>query len=68
MLIAGNWKMYKGVAETAEFCTALRETDLGDVDAVVCPAYTSLSTAATTSARVLSLSWSSFRAPKVTSA
>src|SRR6266536_694459 len=28
MLIAGNWKMYKGPAETAAFCTALRELDL----------------------------------------
>jgi triosephosphate isomerase len=45
MLIAGNWKMYKGVAETAEFCRALREADLGDVDVVVCPSYTSLATA-----------------------
>ena len=25
MLIAGNWKMYKGPAEAAEFCRALRE-------------------------------------------
>ena len=24
MLIAGNWKMYKGPAETAEFCVALK--------------------------------------------
>jgi triosephosphate isomerase len=45
MLIAGNWKMFKGVAETAEFCSALRDADLGEVDAVVCPAYTSLATA-----------------------
>jgi triosephosphate isomerase len=45
LLIAGNWKMFKGVAETAEFCSALRDADLGDVDAVVCPAYTSLATA-----------------------
>ena len=45
MLIAGNWKMFKGVAETAAFCRALREADLGDVDVVVCPPYTSLATA-----------------------
>jgi triosephosphate isomerase len=45
MLIAGNWKMYKGAAETAEFCSALREADLGDVDVVVCPPYTALATA-----------------------
>src|SRR6266566_2429092 len=45
MLIAGNWKMFKGVAETAQFCRELRDLDLGDVDVVVCPSYTSLSTA-----------------------
>ena len=43
MLIAGNWKMSKGPAETAEFCRALREPpDLGGVDVVVCPPYVSL--------------------------
>jgi triosephosphate isomerase len=43
MLIAGNWKMYKGPAEAGEFCRALRETDLpDDVDVVVCPPYVSL--------------------------
>src|SRR4051794_2479000 len=45
MLIAGNWKMFKGLAETADFCRHLREADLGDVDVVVCPPYTSLGTA-----------------------
>ena len=45
MLIAGNWKMFKGVAETAAFCRDLREADLGDVDTVVCPPYTALATA-----------------------
>jgi triosephosphate isomerase len=45
MLIAGNWKMFKGPAETAAFCAALREADLGDVDVVVCPPYVSLSAA-----------------------
>jgi triosephosphate isomerase (TIM) len=41
-LIAGNWKMYKGPADTAEFCLALREQDLTGVDVVVCPPYVSL--------------------------
>ena len=45
MLIAGNWKMFKGVAETAEYCRALRDADLGDVDVVVCPPFTALATA-----------------------
>jgi triosephosphate isomerase len=46
MLIAGNWKMYKGPAETAEFCSALRERQLPPaVDAVVCPPYVSLAVA-----------------------
>ena len=44
MLIAGNWKMYKGASETAEFCAALRdrEEELEGTDVVVCPPYTSL--------------------------
>jgi triosephosphate isomerase len=41
-LIAGNWKMYKGPAEAAEFCLRLREQDLTGVDVVVCPPYVSL--------------------------
>jgi triosephosphate isomerase (TIM) len=45
MLIAGNWKMYKGPSEAAEFCRALRERDLGGVDVVVCPPYVSLAAA-----------------------
>jgi triosephosphate isomerase (TIM) len=44
-LIAGNWKMYKGPAEAAEFCLGLREQDLGGVDVVVCPPYVSLAVA-----------------------
>ncbi|HLB17840.1 MAG TPA: triose-phosphate isomerase [Gaiellaceae bacterium] len=44
-LIAGNWKMYKGSAETAEFCLGLREEDLEGVDAVVCPPFVSLAVA-----------------------
>ena len=44
MLIAGNWKMFKGASETAEFCAALRdrEDELDGVDVVVCPPNTSL--------------------------
>ncbi|MFL5970712.1 MAG: triose-phosphate isomerase [Gaiellaceae bacterium] len=45
MLIAGNWKMYKTPAETAEFCLALREQELAGVDVVVCPPYVSLAVA-----------------------
>ncbi len=45
MLIAGNWKMYKGPAETAEFCRELKHRDLGGVDVVVCPPYVSLAAA-----------------------
>jgi len=42
VLIAGNWKMYKGQAETAEFCLGLREAELDGVDVVVCPPFVSL--------------------------
>ena len=43
MLIAGNWKMYKGPGETGAFCRALRQSDLRpDVDVVVCPTFVSL--------------------------
>lgn len=42
MLIAGNWKMFKGPAEAGAFCRALRDTDLGNVDVMVCPPYVSL--------------------------
>jgi len=45
-LIAGNWKMYKGPAEAAEFCRALREAELpAAVDVVVCPPFVSLEAA-----------------------
>jgi len=37
--------MYKGAAATAEYCRSLAAADLGDVDVVVCPPYTSLETA-----------------------
>ena len=43
MLIAGNWKLFKGPAEAGAFCRALRDADLpSDVDVVVCPPYVSL--------------------------
>jgi triosephosphate isomerase len=46
MLVAGNWKMFKGPAETADFCVALRERDLPpSVDVVVCPPFVSLAVA-----------------------
>jgi triosephosphate isomerase len=45
ILIAGNWKMFKGPAETAEFCLRLRDADLGDAQAVVCPPFVSLAVA-----------------------
>jgi triosephosphate isomerase (TIM) len=47
MLIAGNWKMYKGPAETAEFCVELkrRADDFAGVDVAVCPPFTSLAVA-----------------------
>jgi triosephosphate isomerase (TIM) len=44
-LIAGNWKMFKGPAEAAEFCLALRAADLGDAQVVVCPPFVSLAVA-----------------------
>jgi triosephosphate isomerase len=45
VLIAGNWKMYKSAAETAEFCLGLREQNLNGVDLVVCPPFVSLAVA-----------------------
>jgi triosephosphate isomerase len=47
VLIAGNWKMYKGPAETAEFCIELKRRldDLEGVDVAVCPPFTSLAVA-----------------------
>ena len=47
MLIAGNWKMYKGPSETAEFCVDLKRlvADLEGVDVAVCPPFTSLAVA-----------------------
>ncbi len=40
MLIAGNWKMYKGLRETREFCTAFSPP--AGVEAVLCPPFASL--------------------------
>jgi triosephosphate isomerase len=50
MLIAGNWKMHKGRAETAAFCTALRTSvaRLRGAEFAVCPPYTSLDEAVRT--------------------
>jgi len=46
VLVAGNWKLFKGPAETAAFCEELRRTELpADVDVVVCPPFVSLATA-----------------------
>src|SRR6476469_5841434 len=46
-VIAANWKMHKTVAETGAFLDAFlpRATELGAVELVVCPAYTSLAAA-----------------------
>jgi triosephosphate isomerase (TIM) len=47
VLIAGNWKMCKGPAETAEFCVELKrhEADFEGIDVAVCPPFTSLAVA-----------------------
>jgi triosephosphate isomerase len=47
VLIAGNWKMYKGQAETAEFCIELKRSlaDVEAVDVAVCPPFPSLAVA-----------------------
>ena len=42
-LIAGNWKMFKGPAETAAFCAAFAPPD--GVEAVLCPPFVSLAAA-----------------------
>jgi len=42
VLIAGNWKMFKGPAEASAYCRVLREADLGGCAVVVCPPYVSL--------------------------
>jgi triosephosphate isomerase (TIM) len=43
VLIAGNWKMYKGPGETREFCAAFAPPT--GVDAVLCPPFGSLGAA-----------------------
>jgi triosephosphate isomerase len=43
VLIAGNWKMYKGPAATREFCAAFAPPD--GVDTVICPPFVSLAAA-----------------------
>ena len=49
MLIAGNWKMFKGPDEAASFCRALREQELPEgVDVAVCPPAVSLQAAVQT--------------------
>jgi triosephosphate isomerase len=50
VLIAGNWKLNKGPAETEDFCRALRERldGLEGVDVAVCPPYVSLDAAVRT--------------------
>jgi triosephosphate isomerase len=44
VLIAGNWKMFKGAHEARQFATAIRHLPerLAEVDVVVCPPFTSL--------------------------
>jgi triosephosphate isomerase len=46
-LVAGNWKLFKGPAETQEFCLGLRErlASLDGVDVAVCPPDISLQAA-----------------------
>src|SRR5436189_4111917 len=43
MLIAANWKMYKGPREARAFCDAFRAPE--GVEAVICPPYVSLTAA-----------------------
>jgi triosephosphate isomerase len=43
MLIAGNWKMFKGPSEARAFAATFKPPD--DVDVVVCPAYPALAAA-----------------------
>jgi triosephosphate isomerase len=50
VLIAGNWKMFKGPSETADFCTHLSPPP--GVDVVICPPYTSLVEAVASGIRV----------------
>jgi triosephosphate isomerase (TIM) len=46
VLVAGNWKMYKGPAESTAYCADLRNLELPQgVDVVVCPPFVSLAAA-----------------------
>jgi triosephosphate isomerase (TIM) len=47
VLIAGNWKMFKGPADARSFCEGLRDRleGLDGVDIAVCPPYVSLEAA-----------------------
>ncbi len=47
MLIAGNWKMFKGLGEAREFCRALRDrvSEIEGIEVAVCPPYVSLQAA-----------------------
>ncbi len=47
MLIAGNWKMFKGAHEARQFATAIRRLPerLPGVEVVVCPTFTALEAA-----------------------
>ena len=42
MLIAGNWKMFKGAHQAREYATQIRRLGGKGVDLVVCPPYVSL--------------------------
>ncbi|ABO51492.1 triosephosphate isomerase [Desulforamulus reducens MI-1] len=43
LIIAGNWKMHKTVAEAVSFVQELKQKDLGNgVEVVVCPTFTAL--------------------------
>jgi triosephosphate isomerase len=42
VLIAGNWKMFKGAHQAREFATQIRRITPEGVDVVVCPPYASL--------------------------
>ena len=50
MLIAGNWKMFKGPAETRAFLDAFQPPE--GVDVVLCPPFASLAAAVESGARV----------------
>jgi triosephosphate isomerase (TIM) len=50
MLIAGNWKMFKGPVETRAFFDAFQAPD--GVDVVICPPFASLEAAVESGARV----------------